>query len=195
MQFFLYFCSRFCPQYMNRSLLHILIISLFLSLQSIAVSADTVHNIHKMSSEGTLVNEGTTTRSTEDGIVYTRYGVDVGWDVDHPGGGVGALVCFNLFDTNDSIKTSPKIKSLHSVVISHIPKSQCEKIKVQFSEDGTDWTTIVPTVTYSNGYITALAPSDGDYFVKIRSINGGTDVSITQINYTFGDCNCFTYTE
>lgn len=172
---------------MKRTLFQGLVLSLFI-LAAVPAAAIT-HNFNGKLNAGTLVNDGSTTRSTDDGIVYTRSGVDVYLATGNP-----AVIAFNLYDTGDYFTVSPALSHLAEITINHLPASQCKNIAVQLSADGSDWTSITPTVTYNKGSIVLLPPAEGTYYIKVRSTNGSTDVSITQISYNFGDCNCFTYT-
>lgn len=147
---------------------------------------------------GTLETvDATHVRSTTDGIVYTL-GRDAyfGYDCDHLSG-TGADVSLNLFKLGDYTIISP-VDKLSELTINHYSKAtkntlSSSKLRIQLSKDGSNWTSITPTVTYRAGSISVVAPYQDSYYVKITSISS-TQVSILQIDYIITDCNCFRYT-
>ncbi len=172
---------------MKRTLFQGLVLALFI-LTAVPAAADITHNFQSKYSAGTLVTvDATHTSSTNDGIVYALSGA-------YFGAGTGTYnVCLNLFTSGDYAIVSPALHTLHSITINYLPSEKLSNIVVQLSTDGSNWTSVTPTTVYNTGNLVVTAPTDGDYFVKIRR-SGGKNVSITQISYNFGDCNCFTYT-
>ena len=191
--------SVFKKKAMKHTLFQSLVLSL-LFFATVPAAADITHNFQSMTSEKKLTNIGSTTRSEDDGIIYSRTGANTyfGNDVQHKGGGVGAVIALNLFTQYGYVTTSPALSNLSSITINHaVATGNTNKLNgrvtVSLSTDNSDWTSITPTVVYNTGNIVVTAPSPGAYYVKIY--NSSTwEVSITQITYTLSDCNCFTYT-
>ncbi len=176
-----------------------LVLSLFILAALPVAATDIIHNFNSKSSAGTLVNDGSTTRSTDDGIVYTRSGASTafGYNALYPSG-TGSTIALNLFANNGYVTVSPAFSHLDEIVINHTSNYSgnvlsSSKLAVAISTDGTDWTSVTPTVSYTAGRIAVTPPAGGPYYIKITS-KSTTKVSITQITYTFSDCNCFTYT-
>lgn len=148
---------------------------------------------------GTLETvDATHVRSTNDGIVYTLGGTaDCYYDCNHRTGSAGAKICLNLMKSGDYIIISP-VDRLSELTIKYTSKAKdnslsSSNLSVQLSKDGSNWTSITPTVTYSAGSISVVAPYQDSYYVKITSLSN-TQVSILQIDYIITDCNCFRYT-
>jgi hypothetical protein len=132
-------------------------------------------------------------RSTNDAIEYTFSGsADMLYDYEHRSGTNG-IICLNLMASGASITTSPSLNKLNGLTITHIPNSQLSssKVRVELSLDGSDWSSVTPTVTYGKGTITVVAP-ENSYYVRIRSVST-TQVSIERIVYSIGECACFPY--
>lgn len=157
-------------------------------------NAETItHNFHSKSFAGTLVNDGSTTRSTNDGIVYTR-----GGDAEFYYGTGTSNVCLNLFTSGDFATISPAFSNLDSVEVNYLPsKDLSANLLVQISANGSSWSTVTPTRVHDSGHFMAVLPTSGDYYVKILR-SGGEKISVTQITYYYttssSDCNCFIYT-
>lgn len=156
------------------------------------------HNFHSKSLAGTLVNDGSTTRSTNDGIVYAREGdAEFYYDYLHPTG-TGATICLNFTKNGDNAIVSPAFNNLNSVTINYVidKDSNLEKyISVYLSTDGSDWASITPSLSYTSTHIVVTPPSTGTYYVKIACTKNA-NISIFQIVYitSSSDCNCFIYT-
>lgn len=165
-------------------------------------NAETItHNFYSKSLAGTLVNDGSTTRSTNDGIVYTLSGAKTafGYDVNHKGG-TGAVITLNLFSQYGYVTVSPAFSRLSGITISHIVETGktnnlSSKLFVYLSTDSLNWASVTPTVVYGTGSVEVTPPAPGNYYVKIYN-DSSWEISITQIVYTTSssDCNCFIYT-
>ena len=162
-------------------------------------NAETItHNFHSKFLAGTLVNDGSTTRSTNDGIVYTRGGdAEFFYDYLHPTG-TGATVSLNFTKNGDNAIVSPAFSNLNGVTINYIMDKDSDfgkYISVYLSTDGSDWASITPSLSCTSTRIVVTPPSTGTYYVKIACTQNA-NISIFQISYTTSssDCNCFIYT-
>ena len=143
----------------------------------------------------TLSNENTIGSSTYDGFVYTCY-KSAKFDASHVtvGGGV-KVISIVMTNTNDSVKITPALKHLTEATIVFLPQNESRTyLKVYASTDGINWGSPLTgaAITYGTGYVTAHL-EEGDYYLKIVNTKGTEDVSITQMRYTFENCNCFKY--
>ena len=170
---------------------------ILLTLCPLGVWADITHNFHTKYNGGTLVAvDATHIRSTNDAIVYTLGGTaELFYDVNHPDG-TGAKMCFNLLNNGDCISTSPSLNKVNGLTINHLSDKpgnllSSSYVVVELSLDGSDWSSVTPTVSYSAGLITVEAP-ENSYYVRIRSVNS-KKISIRQIVYLIGECACFPY--
>lgn len=164
---------------------------ILLTLCPLGVWADITHNFHTKYNGGTLVAvDGTHIRSTNDAIVYTMgSNTELYFDVVR-----NSKMSFNLLEKYASITTSPSLNHLNGLTISHMPDDvtlSSSKVVVELSLDGSDWSSVTPTVSYSTGTITVEAP-ENSYYVRIRSVSS-TKVSILGIVYSIGECACFPY--
>lgn len=189
-------CSTFAPdlnRLMRRSIVYGFVLGL-LAICPLCAWADITHDIQAKYSAGTLVSLNCThARSTNDAIEYTFSGsADMLYDYEHRSGS-GGKICLNLMASGASITTSPSLNKLNGLTITHIPNSQLSssKVRVELSLDGSDWSSVTPTVTYGKGTITVVAP-ENSYYVRIRSVST-TQVSIERIVYSIGECACFPY--
>jgi len=181
---------------MRRGIIIYGLAGILLTLCPLGVWADITHNFHTKYNGGTLVAvDGTHFRSTNDAIVYTSGGTaELFYDVNHPYGGTGAKMCFNLLMNGDCISTSPSLNKVNGLTINHIPNNvtlSSSKVVVELSLDGSDWSSVTPTVSYGMGSISVEAP-ENSYYVRIRSVSS-TKVSILGIVYSIGECACFPY--
>ena len=190
--------SVFAIRLMKHTLIHSALLCLLIALPTCSW-ADISHNFQSKTDEHTLVNvDATHVRSTTDDIVYTFGGTaDCYKDWEHRTG-TGGRICLNLLSKYDNITISPAIDKLSELTISYSSNLDGNtlsdsKISIQLSKDGSNWTSVTPTITYSAGFISVVAPSADAYYVKIRSLSS-TKISILQIDYIISDCNCFTYT-
>lgn len=172
---------------------------LFLCASSYA--ANITHNFNTKASELTLVNDGSTTRSTNDGIVYTLSGAKTafGYDVNHKDG-TGAVITLNLFSQYGYVTVSPAFSRLSGITISYDVKTGktnnlSSKLFVYLSTDSLIWASVTPTVVYGTESVEVTPPAPGNYYVKIYN-DSSLEISITRIVYTTSssDCNCFIYT-
>jgi len=164
---------------------------ILLTLCPLGVWADITHNFHTKYNGGTLVSvDATHIRSTNDAIVYTMGSdTELYFDVVR-----NSKMSFNLLKKYASITTSPSLNKLNGLTISHMPDDvtlSSSKVVVELSLDGSDWSSVTPTVSYGKGTITVEAP-ENSYYVRIRSASS-TEVSIRQIVYSIGECACFPY--
>ena len=164
---------------------------ILLILCPLGVWADITHNFHTKYNGGTLVSvDATHIRSTNDAIVYTMGSdTELYFDVVR-----NSKMSFNLLKKYASITTSPSLNKLNGLTISHMPDDvtlSSSKVVVELSLDGSDWSSVTPTVSYGKGTITVEAP-ENSYYVRIRSASS-TEVSIRQIVYSIGECACFPY--
>lgn len=163
---------------------------ILLTLCPLGVWADITHNFHTKYNGGTLVAvDGTHFRSTNDAIVYMLGGAELFYDVQY-----ASKICFNLLNSGAYIATSPSLNKVNGLTINHMPDNvtlSSSKVVVELSLDGSDWSSVTPTVSYGKGTITVEAP-ENSYYVRIRSVSS-TDVSILQIVYLIGECACFPY--
>ena len=186
---------------MKRTLFQGLVLSLFI-LAAVPAAADITHNFNTKYTIPRTIEEVDATHwhSTDDGIIYTLGGTaELFWDINHkPYGGKGAYICFNLLKNGDYLTISP-LGHLSGMVINHISDYAGNilsrtKVGVYLSTNNSDWTEIASdNISYTAGTITVTVPVGGPYYVKIGS-KSSTKISITQITYSFSDCNCFTYT-
>jgi hypothetical protein len=179
---------------MRRSIVYGFVLGL-LAICPLCAWADITHDIQAKYSAGTLVSLNSThARSTNDAIEYTLGGAaDFYYDVLHRSG-TGATMCFNLLNNGDYISTSPSLNKLNGLTILHIPDNttlSSSKVVVELSLDGSDWSSVTPTVSYRMGSISVEAP-ENSYYVRIRSVSS-TKVSIERIVYSIGECACFPY--
>ena len=164
---------------------------ILLTLCPLGVWADITHNFHTKFNGGTLVAvDGTHFRSTNDAIVYTMgSNTELLLDVQY-----ASKICFNLLKSGAYIATSPSLNKVNGLTINHMPNDvtlSSSKVVVELSLDGSDWSSVTPTVSYGKGTITVEAP-ENSYYVRIRSVSS-TRVSIQQIVYSIGECACFPY--
>lgn len=183
---------------MKRTLFQGLVLSLLI-LAAVPAAAIT-HNFQSMQGAGKLSNVGSVYTSADDGIVYTLGGTaDIYWDYAHRSGGTGAKICLNLLANGAYAIVSPALSHLSEIVINHTSNLSGNvlsrtKVGVYLSTNNSDWTEIASdNISYTAGAITVTVPVGGPYYVKISS-KSPTKISITQITYSFSDCNCFTYT-
>ena len=189
-------CSTFAPdlnRLMRRSIVYGFVLGM-LAICPLCAWADITHDIQAKYSAGTLVSLNSThARSTNDAIEYTFSGsADMFYDYEHRSGTNG-IICLNLMASGASITTSPSLNKLNGLTITHIPNSQLSssKVVVELSLDGSDWSSVTPTVSYRMGSISVEAP-ENSYYVRIRSVSS-TKVSIERIVYSIGECACFPY--
>lgn len=180
---------------MKRTLFQGLVLSLLI-LAAVPAAALT-HNFQSMQGAGKLSNVGSVYTSADDGIVYTLGGTaDIYWDYAHRSGGTGAKICLNLLANGAYAIVSPALSHLSEVVVNYTINKVSDwddYVTVYLSTDGSDWASITPSLSYTSGRIVVTPPSLGAYYIKIACIKSA-QLSITQITYTFSDCNCFTYT-
>ena len=164
---------------------------ILLTLCPLGVWADITHNFHTKSNDGTLVAvDGTHIRSTNDAIVYAM-GSNTELDLDVV---LNSRICFNLLKSGAYIATSPSLNKVNGLTINHMPNDvtlSSSKVVVELSLDGSDWSSVTPTVSYGRGSISVEAP-ENSYYVRIRSVSS-TKVSILGIMYSIGECACFPY--
>ena len=192
------FALGFVTGVMKQTVIHIALLCVLIALPTCAW-ADISHNFQsKRTLPYTLVTvDETHMRSTTDDIVYTL-GRDTyfGYDCNHSSG-TDAVIALNLFKITDYVIVSP-VDKLSELTITHYSDKadntlSSSKIQIQLSKDGSNWTSVTPTITYRAGFISVVAPSADAYYVKITSLSA-TKISILQIDYIISDCNCFTYT-
>ena len=180
--------SVFKKKTMKHTLFQSLVFSL-LFFTTVPAAADITHNFKEKAGAKTLVYvDATHYSSTDDDIVYTLSGAAFGI-------GTGTSnICLNLFSSGNYATVSPAFHNLHSIEINYLPSKELSaNLLIQISTNGSSWSTLTPTGDPTKGHFIVNTPTDGDYYVKILR-SGGENISISQITYTFSDCNCFTYT-
>lgn len=150
------------------------------------------------SEAGTLVYvDATHYSSSDDGIVYALGGTaEFFWDYAHRTG-TGGTICLNLLASGDNVIVSPAFSNLNGVTISYMINQASDwgkYISVYLSTNGSDWTSITPSLSYTSTRIVVTPPSTGTYYVKIACVKNA-NISISQITYTMSSsgCNCFPY--
>lgn len=98
-------------------------------------------------------------------------------------------ICMNLGACGNTVTTTAA-DSIAVIDIYHFPVSKCENIKIQLSRDSVHWTDYMDP-EYGNGEIW-LRTIPGKYHIRITNTTS-TKVSIREIRYSFGGCDCFLY--
>lgn len=98
-------------------------------------------------------------------------------------------ICMNLGASGNTVTTTAA-DSIAVIDIYHFPVSKCENIKIQLSRDSVHWTDYMDP-EYGNGEIW-LRTIPGKYHIRITNTTS-TKVSIREIRYSFGGCDCFLY--
>lgn len=98
-------------------------------------------------------------------------------------------ICMNLGGCGNTVTTTAA-DSIAVIDIYHFPVSKCENIKIQLSRDSVHWTDYMDP-EYGNGEIW-LRTIPGKYHIRITNTTS-TKVSIREIRYSFGGCDCFLY--
>ena len=101
----------------------------------------------------------------------------------------------NLQNTNEFVTTTV-VDSLAGIQLQYLKRSgYAPSIELRLSRDSVHWSdpidaTSTTSGSTSGGYTYDFVP--GRYFVRLTS-KSDNDVSITQLKYFFGWCNCFLY--
>lgn len=98
-------------------------------------------------------------------------------------------ICMNLGARGNTVTTTAA-DSIAVIDIIHFPASKCENIKIQLSRDSVHWTDYMDA-EYRNSQIW-LRTIPGKYHIRITNTTS-TKVSIREIRYSFGGCDCFLY--
>lgn len=99
------------------------------------------------------------------------------------------VIAINLASSGSTVTTTAA-DSIAVIDIYHFPASKCENIKIQLSRDSVHWTDYMDP-EYRNGQIW-LRTIPGKYHIRITNTTS-TKVSIHEIRYSFGGCDCFLY--
>ena len=98
-------------------------------------------------------------------------------------------IAINLAFSGSTVTTTAA-DSIAVIDIYHFPTSKCKNIKIQLSRDSVHWTDYMDA-EYGNGEIW-LRTIPGKYHIRITNTTS-TKVSIREIRYSFGGCDCFLY--
>jgi len=151
-----------------------------------AESASLTHDFDSMVRGGTLTL-ATATEGNTDFVTYT--GTNEG-TFSYAGG-----VCVFSLPNNTSTLSITPVAGLTRVYITHTKGSSPTWIKVYISSNGTDWTDLSGSTSYSISTIDAPTPAAGDYYIKIVNEGSSKPVNLRSIRYVYDTtpCNCFPY--
>ena len=100
----------------------------------------------------------------------------------------------NLTGENHVVTTSA-LDSLSGVQIFYLPDkiSTSSNLRLQLSRDSVHWSDTIPVNRYTGSIIASFVP--GRYYVRLTNIPSKytKQLSIFEIWYSFGDCNCMMY--
>lgn len=103
-------------------------------------------------------------------------------------------ICINLTNENHVVTTSA-LDSLSGVQIWYLPDmiSTSSNLRLQLSRDSIHWSDTIPANRLRGSFAASFVP--GRYYVRLTNTSSNTNrrLSIFEIWYSFGDCNCMMY--
>ena len=103
-------------------------------------------------------------------------------------------VSINLTGVNHVVTTSA-LDSLSGVQIWYLPDkiSTSSNLRLQISRDSIHWSDTIPANRFGGRFAASFVP--GRYYVRLTNTSSNTNrrLSIFEIWYSFGDCNCMMY--
>lgn len=103
-------------------------------------------------------------------------------------------ICINLTNENHVVTTSA-LDSLSGVQIWYSPNmiSTSSDLRLQLSRDSIHWSDTIPANRSHGWFAASFVP--GRYYVRLTNTpsNKNRSLSIFEIWYSFGDCNCMMY--
>ena len=103
-------------------------------------------------------------------------------------------VSINLTGVNHVVTTSA-LDSLSGVQIWYLPNkiSTSSDLRLQLSRDSVHWSDTIPATRSYGSFAASFVP--GRYYVRLTNnpLNTNRNLSIFEIWYSFGDCNCMMY--
>ena len=103
-------------------------------------------------------------------------------------------VSINLTNENHVVTTSA-LDSLSGIQIWYLPNkiSTSSDLRLQLSRDSIHWSDTIPANRSYGSFAASFVP--GRYYVRLtnNSSNTNRQLSIFEIWYSFGDCNCMMY--
>ena len=155
-----------------------------------AESASITHNFNTMISDGTLTwaTPGVYTVGNTDFVTYT--GTNGGTFASD-----GGVIAFSLPNNTSTLSITP-VAGLTRIYITHSYSKEAPTwIKVYISSNGTDWSDLSGSTSYTVSTIDAPTPAAGDYYIKIVNEGSSKPVNLRSIRYVYDTtpCNCFPY--
>ena len=103
-------------------------------------------------------------------------------------------ICINLTGVNHVVTTSA-LDSLSGVQIWYLPDKiiTSSDLRLQLSRDSIHWSDTIPANRSHGLFAASFVP--GRYYVRLTNTSSNTNrsLSIFEIWYSFGDCNCMMY--
>ena len=103
-------------------------------------------------------------------------------------------ICINLTNENHVVTTSA-LDSLSGIKIWYLPINSIASsdIRLQLSRDSVHWSDTIPANRSYGSFAASFVP--GRYYVRLTNNPSKTNryLSIYEIWYSFGDCNCMMY--
>ena len=149
-----------------------------------------VHNFDSLSAKSQLrfTNSNRTAKTPELWYKCTG-GATFGLDNANP-----QRICINLTNENHVVTTSA-LDSLSGVQIWYSPNMiiTSSNLRLQLSRDSVHWSDTIPANRLGGRFAASFVP--GRYYVRLTntSSNANRQLSIFEIWYSFGDCNCMMY--
>ena len=165
----------------------------FCAAYSYADRAAVTHNFSTLNDAGKLEYKNSYKTGVTSLLTYTcSGGAEFGLDLFN---GKGYKVHSINLQNPDELVTTTVVDSLAGIEVRYYKGPSAPSIELRLSRDSVHWSDpIDPTSTTSGatsgGYTFDFVP--GRYFVRLTS-KSSNKASITQLEYSFGWCNCFLY--
>ena len=149
-----------------------------------------MHNFNSLSAKSQLrfTNSNRTAKTPELWYNCTG-GATFGLDNANP-----QRICINLTGVNHVVTTSA-LDSLSGVQIWYSPNNSIasSNLRLQLSRDSIHWSDTIPANRSQGLFAASFVP--GRYYVRLTNnpLNANRNLSIFEIWYSFGDCNCMLY--
>lgn len=154
-----------------------------------AESVSLMHDFNTMIGAGTLTwpTPGVYTVGNTDFVTYT--GSNAG-TFSYDG-----VYVFSLPNNGSTLTITPAVAGLTDLLITHTKGEAPTWIKVYVSYDGSVWTDLSASTTYTKTTIDAPTPEAGEYLIKIVNTAASKPVNLRSVRYTYDPtpCNCFRY--